>query len=488
MAVARARARQCQRLILPTLLLLAGSWLRWQALTADLRFTSDEAWFSTFARAAAIKGDWWLPGALDKTPLALYANALAQVAIGPHELAARTPGALAGILLLPLLYVIARDCYAEKSLTLPALTLLLAACSPVLAGSGAMALTDGLMLTGIAASFWMALRNHAGWSAMLLGLALAGKQQATLALPLILWAHARAAPLSRRRMMRFTAALALCGGLLLLWDALRPGEGIHTVALRNNAPGALAAIADLPGRLAIWADHASALLWPGIPGGLLLLAALAALLHAARAGTDGRHSRADLALALYTALHGLLHVLPAAPQYERYLLLAVPALLPLYARGLVRLSDLAAGRLPWRPGPAKSLPALALLLLLLQPAPPPDPNAGIDDLGAWLAAKPVATVVYDHWLGWQLGFYLGTWHDKRLTWYPAPAALARDARQLCEIGPRYLPAPNDVDLRPWLEALQGAGFAVSPVWHGEHFQAWQLQPPWRSVDDCPDTP
>lgn len=479
MAVARARTRQRQRLMLPTLLLLAGSWLRWQALTADLRFTSDEAWFSTFARAAAIKGDWWLPGALDKTPLALYANALAQAAIGPHELAARLPGALSGILLLPLLYVIARDCYRDRSPMLPAVTLLLAACSPVLASSSAMALTDGLMLTGIAASFWLALHNRVGWSAMLLGLALASKQQALLTLPLILWALARTAPLSRRRTMRFATVLALCCGLLLVWDALRPGEGIHTVALRNNAPGALAAIVDLPARLAIWADHASWLLWPGLPGVLLLLAALPVFL---------RGARADLALALYTGLHGLLHVLPAAPQYERYLLLAVPALMPLYAQGLIRLSDLAAGRLPWRPGSAKTLPALALLLLLLQPAPQPDPNAGIDDLGAWLAAKPVATVVYDRWLGWQLGFYLGTWHDKRLTWYPTPAALARAARRLCETGSRYLPAPNDADLRPWLEALQEAGFSVSPAWQNEHFQAWQLQPPWRTMDDCLDTP
>ena len=48
------------------------------------------------------------PGPLDKTPLALYANALAQAALGPLELAARLPGALAGILLLPLLFVLTR--------------------------------------------------------------------------------------------------------------------------------------------------------------------------------------------------------------------------------------------------------------------------------------------------------------------------------------------------------------------------------------------
>ena len=36
----------------------------------------------TFARGAAVNGDWLLPGALDKPPLSIYFSALSMVAVG----------------------------------------------------------------------------------------------------------------------------------------------------------------------------------------------------------------------------------------------------------------------------------------------------------------------------------------------------------------------------------------------------------------------
>ena len=39
-------------------------------------------------------------------------------------------------------------------------------------------------------------------------------------------------------------------------------------------------------------------------------------------------------------------------------------------------------------------------------------------LARHLNGKPVATVIYDPWLGWELGYYLGVWHDKRRVHYP----------------------------------------------------------------------
>lgn len=471
---------------LALLLLLAGAWLRWRALLLDQRLTPDEAFFSTFARAAAVKGDWWLSGPLDKPPLALYANALAQAALGPSELAARTPNALAGILLLPLIYALTRDLYRHHSSSLPLVALLLAACSPFLVASSANALTDGLLLTALAAAFWLALRNRPGWSGLLSGLALAAKHQALLALPLVLWAACRCAPSSWRVLRRFGVSLALCIVLLQLWDTARPGIGIHTLAIGNNDPGGLATIADLPGRLATWTAHAAQLFWPGWPGALLLLVAVLPVLRVPGEVTSRSRRQQDLALALFAGAYSLLHVLPAIPLYGRYFLLAMPALYPLCARGLhiclFRLQTVL--DLPGRFLRPALLPILAALLLL-QPPPEPDPHTGIDELGAWLAAKPVATVVYDRWLGWQLGYYLGVWHDKRLTWYPDPEPLARDALRLCEFGPRYFPAPANQDMTPWLRPLQRAGFAVSLAWQQDGYVAWQLDPPWRQKSDCP---
>lgn len=474
---------------LALLLLLAGAGLRWRALFMDWRFTPDEAFFSSFARSAAIQGDWWLRGPLDKSPLALYANALAQAALGPLEEAARLPGALAGILLLPLLYVIARDLYRNSSPSLPLLTLLLAACSPQLVGSSASALTDGLMLSSVTAAVWLALRGRLGWSGLMLGLGLASKQQALLGLPLILWAAWPAASLTAGRLWRFGLALALSAGLLLLWDGLRPGLSIHALAFANNTPAGLAAAGDLPGRLQVWLGHASSLFWPGWPGALLLLVGALALVWRARSRPLRLHSRVDLALAVTLTGYSLLQLLPAFPLYARYALLLTPALLPLCARGLLWLAGLTGARLaPLRSGRRAALLLATLALLALQPAAGPDPHGGIDELGDWLAARPVATVVYDRWLSWQLGFYLGAWHDKRLTWYPDPAALTADARGLCELGPRYLPAPREVDVGPWLETLREADFEVTLAWENAGYQAWQLAMPWRELADCPAIP
>lgn len=485
MGLERALAARRRRPTLPLLLmLLAGAWLRWRALLLDRRFTPDEAFFSTFARAAAIKGEWWLDGPLDKPPLALYANALSQAALGPLEPAARLPGALAGILLLPLLYVIARDLYRDDSPALPLLTLLLAACSPLLVAAGPTALTDSPMLTAVAASFWLALRGRPGWSGLLLGIALACKLQALLVLPLIIWAMSRSTMPARRPLLRFVAPLAGCAALLLPWDGARAGPGFLALALSHNLPEGLTAPAGLPGRLLLWLGNAADLLWPGLAGALLLSLALAALLTRSRTRAAARHSGSDLALALFIAGYSLLHLLPAHPLYARYLLPLTPALLPLCARGLLSI----ARRLLPRLNPRPVMPAAILVLLLLQPAPAADPHAGIDDLGAWLADKPVATVVYDRWLSWQLGYYLGVWHDKRLTWYPQPAALAADVRRLCEFGYRYLPAPVDAEVAPWLDALRDAGFVTSLAWQQDGYRAWRLEPPWKSAADCPAAP
>ncbi|MCE2489689.1 MAG: glycosyltransferase family 39 protein [Anaerolineae bacterium] len=472
--------------LLTLLLLLAGAWLRWRALALDQRLAPDEAFFSTFARAAAIKGDWWLSGPLDKPPLALYANALAQVFVGPSELAARLPNALAGILLLPLIFALTRDLYRHHARALPLLALLLASFSPVLVASSANAITDGLMLTALTAAFWLALRNRPGRSGLALGIAFACKQQAILALPLVLWGISQSAPFSWRRLLRLGGALALCATLLLLWDSARPGIGIHALAISNNDPRALAAVTALPNRLVQWTVHAADLLWPGWPGALLLLAATLPFFRFASGAPSGSRGRQDLTLALFAGAYSLLHVVPAVPLYARYLLLTMPALFPLCARGLLiclhklRISLKLQGhylRLALLP--------VVIALLLLQPMREPDPNAGIDRLGAWLAAKPVATVIYDRWLGWQLGYYLGVWHDKRLTWYPEPAALLRDAVRLREFGPRYFPAPAEQDLTLWLRPLQEAGFVVNLAWQQEDYVAWRLDPPWRLESECP---
>lgn len=106
---------------------------------------------------------------------------------------------------------------------------------------------------------------------------------------------------------------------------------------------------------------------------------------------------------------------------------------------------------------------------------------GIDQLADYLNAQPVATVIYDRWLGWELRYYLGQWHDKRMVYYPTPELLVRDALALCEIGPRYFPAPADKSVERWLEVLSEAGFGITQSYASPQFVVYEIMPPQR---DC----
>jgi hypothetical protein len=100
--------------------------------------------------------------------------------------------------------------------------------------------------------------------------------------------------------------------------------------------------------------------------------------------------------------------------------------------------------------------------------------AAMDELGAYLDTKPLGTIVYDHWLGWELGYYLGTWSDKRLTYYPDPMALAADARLQPDPAPRYFVAPIDIRVEDWLNALRDAGFEVHLDYQMERQVVYQI--------------
>jgi 4-amino-4-deoxy-L-arabinose transferase-like glycosyltransferase len=178
------------------LIILLGAWLRWTALASDGRFHTDEALFATFARRAALNGDWLLPGALDKPPLSIYAMAIAmlpfveprsdglpQLTIRSGELAARLPGALASLLLIPLVYGLASRLYADKFTALVPAALL--AVSPFAVAYSATAFTDGMMLLWLTAALWAAAGHRWTWVGVGMALAFASKQQALFYLPLV---------------------------------------------------------------------------------------------------------------------------------------------------------------------------------------------------------------------------------------------------------------------------------------------------------------
>ncbi len=476
------------------LILLLGVWLRFHALVRDVRFHPDEALFSTFARAAALNGEWLLPGALDKTPLAIYANALAQVFVGNSEFAARLPGTLASILLLAVMYALAKALYPRSPLV-PLFSLTLTALSPFAIAFSATALTDGLMLLLMTLALWLAARGRWLWCGVLLGLAFASKQQALFYLPLVIMlapaiisrGALRDAP---AHVTAFSVVVRFCAGfgavalILLLWDGARSESSLFALAAANNNPARLVRANEILPRLNNWIAHSGGLLVAGV-------FALGALVYRVIKQARRRSTLVDLILFTYLAGYGWLHWLVAFNTYDRYLLPALPLVILLAARGVELLDNLST-----RFRLLKTVLAWVVLLGLLWGAFAASSGQtginnegakyeGIDALAAYLNSKPVAAVIYDHWLGWQLDYYLGEWHDKRRVYYPAPDALVRDALKLCETGARYFPAPAGEAAGPWLEALRSAGFTVTEAYRSPRFVAYKLLPPANRAAACP---
>ncbi len=531
------------RLIIPLLIILLGAWLRFHALVQDHRFHPDEALFSTFARAAAVNGDWMLPGALDKTPLAIYANALSQVFVGEGEFAARLPGTLASILLIPVMGALARQgfksysrpsaegsnpqliqikstkgtrnkssnrsnnpfsgfVFRQPGISMPGVAtslfaMLLTALSPFAIAFSATAFTDGMMLMFMTLALRLIVAGRWGWSGFALALAFACKQQALFYVPLVLALgilsidiRARYIVPLQNRIGRFILIFVLGIGALLMWDSARGETSIFALAAVNNDPWRLIRANEILPRLTEWLDNAQMLLAVGWMTLTLIIVALAVLVI--RVIRRPRHRAIVIDLILFTFIlsYGLVHWLIAFNTYDRYMLPILPPLILLVARGIgsviwVVESQIAQiGRRGMMQHAHLLIPIFLTAILLI-----PAINAsegrttindeyhqyeGIDELAAYLNSKPVATVIYDRWLGWELAYYMGQWTDKRRVYYPTPDELARGALALCEIGPRYLPAPVHQPINPYLEALREAGFGVTQVYDTPEFVVYEI--------------
>lgn len=481
-------------------ILLVAFGLRARALDQAGRFHPDEALFATFARQAAINGDWLLLGNLDKPPLAIYAGALSMAVAGSQpvegvlqldpltgEFAARLPGLFASLILVAVAYGTARRLYPRDPLV-AVWAMLFVALSPYALAFSATAFTDGLMIALAGLAVYAAAGGSWTWAGVWLALAFWTKTQAIYALPLVLLVGWSAETLSRRAWIALLTPPLIGAGLLLAWDAARGwSSSIFALAAVNNPiTGIVASDAVLP-RLSAWFGFARWLL--GTPTILLLgVGVIDGLVGAFR--RRDRAATIDAALIAYIIGFLLLHWLIDFNIYDRYLL---PLLLPsalIGARG-----GIAAWR--WvrrRLGSAESGLLVAAMVFTLvggawsvaSGAAPIGGDAGNGVYGRYDGIIPladalnethVAAVIYDHWLGWELDYYLGTWHDKRRVYYPTPEALAADALLLDETDPRYFVAPLDAPFEAWLDALRAVGFTDERVYRREGFVIYELTPP-----------
>lgn len=476
-------------LALATLILLLA--LCWQvlALFGDARFHADEALYMTAARAAAVYGDWLLVDVLqDKPPLTMYMNALALAFVGVEtlpdgvltltsdrgEFAGRLWGVFTALGSVALAMALARRVAADDRVAL--LTGLLVAFSPYVLAFGATAFTDMPMMFFCLLTGWLLLTRRGVGAGVAAALSLAAKPQAALLLPLMIalawFAQGKQAKQLKGFWLGFVIAMVIGVGLLLLWDATRVAQGapsVWTLGQANYPALAIASLPSWPDRLLAWLDYGQWLFGGAL---LTLLLVVAGVLAALR-----RRTALDMLLLTWAGGYLLLHTVLTVGLYDRYLLLLVFPLSLLVARALVYL---------W---PGRTLLIAGVLALLLsapawQAAQHRLPiggdlgrHDGIDQLATYLNQLPVATVVYDPWLGWELSYYLGPWTSLRRVHYPTPELLVTDALLLPETGTRYFVAPVERDVSVWLAALTEAGFYPVKVWQLPRFVVWALTPP-----------
>ncbi len=494
-------------LYLLALVLLLGLALRLLTLGIDARFHPDEALFAAQARLISHEGDWLLRYTdLDKPPLTLYITALSFRLFGPTEFAARLPNVLFSALSVALVYRLAQTLYRDRTASL--LAALLCALSPYLLAFAPTAFTDGQ------ATFWMlfaallAARDRWGWAGGATALAFAAKTTALWAVPLIvalgLARTARPAWHGRdvlARLARYALPLLAGAALLALWDLGRAPRSFFSLGYAHNNPGRLIRSDELWPRLEAWGH------WLGFASGSpalnALLAALVPMWLVARLAhplsphspsalsaplrfnpaPPTRQAALDWIIAAYgVALLGGLWLV-AFNTYDRYLHTLVPFVLLLAARTLAgairRISACPALHL----AAATALVAAMLpgtLAALRGDAPlggDQGAHSGIDALAEFLNTELAGEIVYDHWLGWELAFYLGATPRVTVVYQPRPAALAEEMSGCgCR---RFFVAPGSLQVAPWLAALARAGVAVTPICSdlAERFAVYRLDAP-----------
>lgn len=480
-------------------ILLLATLFQAHQLTQDIRFHPDEAFFMTFARNASVNGDWMLAGSLDKPPLSIYMSALSMALVGnttdtdgvlhlaPHigEFAGRLPNVFLAILLVVVMMRLAHDLYHDERVTL--LTGLLTATSPYLLMFGATAFTDMSLLFWLVVALGLAVRGKWGWAGVALGLAFWSKQQAIFYVPMVSLICFYKCRCKEEACflptVRFFWGWIIALLLLFIWDVSRPDTSIFLLGTINNTPDSLLADPSIYlTRLLKWLNLSAWLIsYSWLTLIIVILAVIEWLQHLIKRDSSRWW---DTLFGLFIMAYIGLHTVLAFNQYDRYLLLILPPLIVLCARGLILviekfpLPNILGRGLGGGVRAGIIIIYLASALYTLHMGIPIGGDKsdyhGIDDLAQYLNSKPIATVIYDRWLGWELGYYMGQWTNKRRVYFPTPSTLAEGALALDEIGDRYLVAPINQPVDAWLSALELVGFTIHDDYQTERFMVYRL--------------
>ena len=465
---------------LPAVLCLVAFGLRLRPLWAN-RFHSDEALYASWALAIAYGRDRLLAlAAPDKPPLLFYLMAVAFFILGHTEVAARLIGLMAGVLSVALMWRLGAGMGIPAYGRRVAATAL--ALSPMAIALSPTAFLDPLMAMFALASLVASTHRRSGWAGVFLGLAAATKVQALIFLPLVM-----ACGMIRRRPrppsaslpgtlggaygLRFLAGLAFPLMAVLLWDRARGGTPFWIQQTINYGGIRFVYAGEVMPRLIGWASFLPHFFgWPML--GVLAIGLPLLLIYDLTLGARAWAAALDLVLIAFALGYFFLHWLLAFPVWDRYIF----GLVPVMCLWVGRLVSLLVGRLATRRRSPHTVGLLTVALVLALMVSPTvqaaqsqlpvggdhGPHDGLDRVAGYLRGFPYGTVVYDHWLGWALRYYL--W-DARVyvAYFATPQALAEDLHVFGRTSPRFIVFPADESTTRIEHAIAAEGFVLSPV-------------------------
>jgi hypothetical protein len=100
-------------------------------------------------------------------------------------------------------------------------------------------------------------------------------------------------------------------------------------------------------------------------------------------------------------------------------------------------------------------------------------HTGIDRFAAMLNTLPSGSIVYDYWLGWELGYYLGDHAAVQIVFQASPQALMRS---VCSTTNKsYFVGPQS-EIEAWLWPLLDRGGSAMLIF-GDRFRLYRLSCP-----------
>jgi hypothetical protein len=271
-----------------------------------------------------------------------------------------------------------------------------------------------------------------------------------------------------RNFLRFITPIIIGAILLYLWDMARVNLGATSFLALGQAyytPIQITPLSDYPARISDLWQTIQYLFGHGIITGALLIFGIIQTIR--------RGKMIAWIFMLWIIGFVGLHIVLTLNLFDRNLLLIVPIACLWIGHSIASIN--------WRLGIILAIMIVPFSLISTTGHYPiggdDGRHTGIDDLADYLNSKPIAAVIYDRWLDWELDYYMGEWTNKRRVYFPTPSALVEGASELKEIGMRYFVAPVEEDISDWLLALTNAGFSVSTDYESENFRVFVIVPP-----------